>query len=124
MTNVYKVQPLKSPLKSFTDLDIAIELFYPKNSEKKKAIKMSKANPIFKKHLIEQAKMKVDNAINFVYRNFPNKRQIVKKGIKKHPPSARHIVTYSRDIKRYMSPPNLKKRKIYISPSVKRKVSR
>lgn len=103
--------------KQFTDLNVAIELFYPRSSDKTKARRMSKANPVFKKHLIGQAKMQIDNAINIVYANRPNYRSIIKKSIKKHPPAARHIVIYS---KSYISPPTSKMRNKY-TPNAKRR---
>jgi len=105
-------------LKRFSDLDIAIELFYPKNSDKIKARKMSKYDSYFRKHLIRQAKMRIANAINIVYANRPNTRSIIKNSIIKHPPAARHIVTFSR---RYRSPVASTVQNKFASPNAKRR---
>ena len=106
------------PLKRFSDLDIAIELFYPKNSDKIKARNISKYDKHFRNHLIRQAKIRIANAINIVYANRPNTRSIIKNSIMKHPPAARHIVTFSR---RYRSPVTSTMQNKFASPNTKRR---
>jgi hypothetical protein len=113
----YKMSNVK-PLKRFSDLDIAIELFYPKNSDKIKARNISKYDSHFRNHLIRQAKIRIANAINIVYANRPNTRSIIKNSIMKHPIAARHIVIVSR---RYRSPVTSTMQNKFASPNTKRR---
>ena len=108
-------------------LDVAIELLYRKDIDKKRASKMSKQDPCFKKHLLALSGRfrfleDISKALNIVYATNQKKRSVVQQSIFVHPPAARMLRKLS---KRYRSPtsPNRSVVKTWSSPVKKRKRS-